>query len=198
MEPHMDEQDEFRLSRLLDGDLPDNEAVELHARMASEPALRERFNALARINRLLERRRADHPAVDYEQFRDHVMSAVRTAAAPGTIRLTRWLQIGMPLAAAAAIALIVSVYSSAPDSEQIAERPPTAPGQLVVRFHRPEARVAETGEVHIAFTRSSELAEAIRVEDEINGRRPPSVYAAGASSAAPDEPMKVFIEAFPL
>ncbi len=55
------ERDEFLLSQLLDGDLPPVEADALRERMARDPALREAYESLARVNAAIERQRDDQP-----------------------------------------------------------------------------------------------------------------------------------------
>ena len=103
--------DEFMLSRLLDDDLPADDAARLRERLEREPALREAFSSLARVDECLVRRQDDQPWVDYAQFHAQIMSAITAEASPTrTVRFPTWLRIGIPLAAAAAvIALLIWV-----------------------------------------------------------------------------------------
>lgn len=57
--------DEYLLSRLVDGDLPGDEAESLRGRMEREPDLRAAFQSLVRLDAALKARRADQPRVDW-------------------------------------------------------------------------------------------------------------------------------------
>ncbi|MBI4580284.1 MAG: hypothetical protein HY718_11315 [Planctomycetes bacterium] len=103
------EQDEGLLGRLLDGELTAAEDQAVRQRLEREPALRRCHEALKRIEATLAGRRADRPAVNYGRLHDRVMAGIRAEAArsPRTVRFPVWLRIAAPLAAAAAIALVV-------------------------------------------------------------------------------------------
>ena len=103
------EQDEFLLSCLIDGDLSPEQASRLRERMEREPELRAAFTSLNRVNELLAVRRADRPSVDLRALHTQVMRQVEERAArPSILRLPFWVRVAMPLAAAAAVALVVT------------------------------------------------------------------------------------------
>jgi len=229
MDKRVSEHDEFLLSQLLDGDLPPDEATALHDRMEREPALRDAFASLARVNAALERRRRDRPEIDWGKFHANVMDAVEAEAAspPAAIRWVRWIRIGVPLAAAAAIVLLVSVDPFGPETAEPGRKPGGGPvlndgqgGQLVVQIERPgPGETQETGAIEVAFTRaarlepggvegsdeaiqvaflqSERLQEAIEKEDEANRRRTGIVIAI-ASSSLPGGVAPEFMEEPPL
>jgi len=199
------EQDEFLLSRLMDDDLPADQAQALRERMAREPALGEVFAALTRVDELVARRKADQPCVDYGRFHAELMDAVRAEPArsrPARTRLIRfpgWLRIGVPLAAAAMIALVIwvqpgiigiHVVDSGSPAAQVARNAPAnsngalAAGQIAVRFNRPElgANMAQPAR-QITYARSNELDQAIREQDQAKRQRP-SRYLVFASSSS--------------
>jgi hypothetical protein len=104
------EQDEFLLSCLLDGDLPSDQAEALRERMGREPELRAAFASLSRVNDLLVGQRADQPVVDLKALHSSIMQQVeRRAARPSILRLPFWVRLAVPLAAAAAVALVVTM-----------------------------------------------------------------------------------------
>ena len=202
MDIRINEHDEFLLSELLDGDLSPDEAAGLRLRMEQEPALQEAYDSLARVNAALETRRADQPAVDWDKFYRDVMNAVEgeSVASRSTIRLGRWIRLGVPLAAAAAIVLLVSIYpfgpetsrtGSAPGTMLVRVRQPTPvdqadPGSLEIAFARPtwpDPNQATPGEViQVTFLQSVVLQEAIEKDDETARSRSGVVIAGGASS----------------
>ena len=57
----LNENDEYLLSRLLDNDLPADQAAGLRARLQTEPELRACYDSLGRLNAALERRGAGAP-----------------------------------------------------------------------------------------------------------------------------------------
>jgi len=103
------EDDEYLLSRLLDGELEGEARSSLLARLEVEPALRGCYESLQRVNAALLERRADVPVVDYGRLHERVMAEVRAESrrAARTLRFPMWARIAAPLAAAAAIALVV-------------------------------------------------------------------------------------------
>lgn len=176
MKPRISEHDEFLLSRLLDNDLPPTEADALRRRIEAEPALREAYARLARLDDLLKTRRADRPQIDFKQFHARVTNevgrAAETESKPLVIRLSRWLAAGVPLAAAAAIALVVILrpagdkpVSGTGDGPQ----PPAIVSPVVaVTVQRPEpVPPAPAGAIRVQFTRSQKLAEATWQADAI-------------------------------
>lgn len=213
----IDENDEFLLSQLLDGDLPADEADALRLRMDTEPALREAFEQLARVNQLLVRRREDQPEVDWDRFHERVMASVQQEkpSRPGIIPLARYLWIGAPLAAAAAVALLFTVQAPEgpvrPGPEPLepvgrtpirvavgpppAERPTGAPE---IDFHRALAKAAEKPATpQVDFVRSERLDQAIRDQDEARRNRPRSlVVKAMRSTASPQMEMGSITEPF--
>lgn len=188
--PQISEHDEFLLSRLLDNDLSPAEAETLRRRIQDEPELGRTLAAMTRLDSLLKRRRADVPRVNWKTFHADVTREVARIgpykARPQIIRLSRWLAVGLPLAAAASVALVVILH-----------RPPTKPapgtenggapafGNLSVVVHRPEPPApAAQGKIEVNFTRSQRLAEAIWLEDAIQDEKP--WWLAGGPAALPE------------
>jgi len=202
------ENDEFSLNRLLDDDLPANEASSWRERLEAEPGLRETFTSLERLDHLLTECKSDQPSVDYAQLRANVMRAVSDQQAKRRlIRFPSWLQVGVPLAVAAGIVLLiwvqplfvhregtpsdsatpnqVAVIPSPADSELPASgewaeashaiRADRSPGSddLVVRIHRVGQEDDELmHKAQVRFTRSANLAEYVRQEDEARSNQP--------------------------
>ena len=185
MMPQISEHDEFLLSRLLDNDLSPAEADALRHRIEEDPELARTFSAMTRLEGLLKRRRADVPEVNWKAFHADVTSEVRRLGpykAPSQIiRLSRWLAVGLPLAAAASIALVVTLWRPTTPATQGTAGPvdqpgiitPPASGSLSVAVHRPEPPApASQGEIKVNFTRSQRLAEAIWQADAIEDEKP--------------------------
>ncbi|MEP0841377.1 MAG: hypothetical protein HRF43_01545 [Phycisphaerae bacterium] len=183
------EQDEFLLNRLIDGDLTEGQAAELRARMELEPELRTAFRRLERLGSLLSARRADRPAVDWGAFHRQVMARVERESRPAVplvFKLRRYLGVAVPLAAAAAIVLVVwlSQRGSSParpglGPDTVAEYPtPPAPGPtgtddqsvLVVRFARLCAD-AENETIVVAYARSEELQKEYQGRDDLASKQ---------------------------
>lgn len=82
MGSYVNEQDEYLLSQLLDGQLTETEATSLRARMEREPALARSFAELSRLDASMRARRADQPAVDYDAFHARLMAQVDVISAP--------------------------------------------------------------------------------------------------------------------
>lgn len=182
MNERISDHDEFLLGLLLDGELPETQEAELRGRLEREPLLRAAWTSLGRVDQTLRQRRSDRLELNWGQFRREVMFAVGQEALPGTLRLSRWVRIGAVLAAAAGLALVVSLYRPYPNATVNPAAPPSQPtGQLLVRLERPEPS-PPTGEIQIRFARSQELAQAIRAEDQTNERR---ISAVRITSAAP-------------
>ncbi len=135
-QPKISQQDEYLLSRLLDGDLPADQADKLCRRMESEPNLRAAHKKMERLNQLLTARRDDQPTIDWGRFRRKVMDRVETEAPLGgrVIPFPNWLKIGAPLAAAASVVLILTAYSilTGPATKESA-----VPGPITVTVNTP-------------------------------------------------------------
>jgi len=210
------EQDEMLLNRLLDEELPADEAALLRRRIEQEPALRSVWERLTRIEGLLRARRADACDLNWAGFRASVMNRVEAEAAPvrRELRFPWWLGAAVPLAAAAAVAIVVVLRAP------YAERKPatansgdlrvvfhgptsgTPEGSLVVTYHRP-ARAADReaaaapGPMQVAYMRSSELEEQIRKADMVQDDRPSShLYIMHADVGA--SPLEILMELPPL
>ena len=189
------EKDEFLLSRWLDGDLSPDEETGLRERLGREPALRSALASMERLESALADRRADQPEVDWPAFHERVMDAVRAeAAAPSrTIKFPGWARVALPLAAAAAILLMVSIPrppgdpgvdpigpnplltdTTPPDGVGPPMRPTAKPrerkttgGTMLVRFNRPSSPAPRTGEtVRVTFARSDQLAGVMASADK--------------------------------
>src|SRR5689334_9992725 len=106
------EQDEFLLSRLLDGELDAAQADALRARVAREPVLRASFEAMGSLDRALMNRRTRQPDVDWAKFHQRIMTEIAAKQSRSTsIRIFKFpppvWYAWAPLAAAAAIAFVV-------------------------------------------------------------------------------------------
>lgn len=187
----IDEQDEFLLSRLLDNDLAAEEASALQARLEREPQLRQAYAAMTRLDTLLMARRADQPQVDWTRFHREVMDQVEAEAVrPITIRLAHYLRVAVPLAAAAAIALVVILWprgsggpippKGGPTGVQIALNEPTAPTNVApgasIEYHRPGS-IGADDEIRVSFARSDEVTREYQLEDAQSRSRESSVIA---------------------
>lgn len=190
------EQDEFLLSRLVDDDLPAEQAEALRARIEREPELSRVFRRLQRLDAALSARRHDQPVIDWDHFHRQVMDRVERetpAAGPVLFKLNRYLKWAMPLAAAAAIILVVWMQMRRPDQnamprDHFAQRPtpPAVPGgrpdselpvvqddRLLVTYHRVATPPAEAA-LTVAYARSEALQKEFEEIDEQNRRREPS------------------------
>jgi hypothetical protein len=168
----INEQDEFLLSRLLDDDLSSDEAASLRVRLEREPELQRAFVAMSRLDTLLVARRADQPQVNWASFHSQVMNRVEAEAArPITIKLASYLRAALPLAAAAAIALVIWYWPHGQtplplnhDSTQgteIAQAPVTE-----IRIAGQSTSTGNDDEIHVAFARSDDLSKQYKAEDE--------------------------------
>lgn len=185
----IDTNDELLLNRLLDDDLSPEEAVALRARLEREPDLRRAYEAITRIDALLTARRSDQPRIDWSSFHALVMDRIESEIAGShTIRLARFLRVALPLAAAAAIALLVWFWphsgqvipGGGPPLPQMALKPearPTfvaqdSPGEkeVLVRYVRPDAGATDESPA-VSYARSDELFREYRAMDERNRSR---------------------------
>lgn len=198
----INEQDEFLLSRLLDNDLPAEEATALRARLERETELRGVYAAMTRIDALLTARRADQPNVDWSRFHREVMDQVEAEAArPITIRLANYLRVALPLAAAAAIGLVVWFWPHGgpglpPPPE--GNKPSQLYASLSVEYHRPPS--TDAGDVvRVSFARSDELSKEYQLEDEKSRNREPSqTFLVGEARPARSSSSGLLAEALPL
>lgn len=180
----INEQDEMLLNRLLDDDLSADETAALRQRIEREPALRSVWERLTRINGLLRDRRADTCEINWGRFHASVVNRIEADAVPvaRVIRFPWWARMAAPLAAAAAVALVVMLRVPHEQTKPGVPEPgmirvayhapqstaPGAAGAIVVRIHRPEASAVPdrpSPPIHVAFTRSPELEEQIRAAD---------------------------------
>src|SRR5207248_9319279 len=99
----------FLLSRLWDGDVAAAQADAVRTRMEREPELREAFAALTSVNELLVARRSDAASVDFADLRGRIMADVESSRRPGTFRIYAWRWAGGLMAAAAAVALFLTL-----------------------------------------------------------------------------------------
>lgn len=197
----INEHDEFLLSRLLDDDLPSGEAASLRERLEQEPELRRAYASMQRLDALLTARRQDQPQMDWAQFHSQVMEQVTAEAGHRrVIRLADFLRVSLPLAAAAAIALVVWLWPQGQSVKpqpggglpgaQIAqhsdERPDSPAGgsltedtiegrpALVIRYHRPHQPDQDgSAQVRVSYARSDDLLQQYREMDERNKNREP-------------------------
>jgi len=157
MTQRISEHDQYLLSRLLDGDLPAEEADGLRVRLEREPELNEVFEEFQQINRALMARRADQADVDFDTFHADVMEAVEAERAgadeadtvhSGSGRILRfpgWFKTALPVAAAAAIALVVTLsdrLGPAPD-----RRDGTSDSPLAVEKSGQDRRNGNAGQI---------------------------------------------------
>ncbi len=210
MKPLINEHDEFLLSRLLDNDLPPAEAETLRRRIEAEPALARAYARMARLDSLLKERRADQPQMDWKAFHARVTNRVERAAeakaSSPIIRLSRWLAIGVPLAAAAAIALAVILWppigSTKPDGNNVADgptggRPPL--GELLVKVDQPTpAPPAVEGSIKVHFKRSQQLAELTWQADAVADEQPESFVSGVVPGALPLDIGEALLAELPL
>jgi negative regulator of sigma E activity len=202
----INEQDELLLNRLLDGDLPAADSAVVRQRLEREPELRSVWERLNRIDALLRNRRAATCEIDWGRFHASVVNELVSEAVPvaRVIRFPWWARVAVPLAAAAAVALVVVLKAphapvkpgtSGPGVLRVAYHAPAAatpsvPGAMVVRFHRPgsSAMADQSAAPYVAFTRSSQLEEQIRAADTARENHASShlyiMHAEGRSSAA--------------
>ncbi len=201
--PAIGEADELLISRSLDGDLLAGEQQELQQRLENEPALQQRHDEYSRLDAVLKAKRAAQPEVNYSQFHRQLMDKVdaESPATERTVRFPAWLRLAAPLAAAAALALVVwlqplslrpgrdaippvgPVALNGPDTDdsgadlndnrvEFARRTPaTASGSLEVAYGRLD-KPADSQSMQVNFARSTELADAIRQVDEESASRP--------------------------
>lgn len=200
-------QDEFLLSRLLDGDLPADQADALRERIEREPALGRAWQAMRRIHDLLVERRRDTGDFDLRRLHADVVDRLAAEPAPArrVIRFPLWLRAAVPLAAAAAVAIAFILRTpyetdrhapAGPGPINVAYHTPSPAqaGTLVVRYHRP-GDAPQPQPVHVAYTRSPELEDHYRRTDEARHNQPSShlyiLHAEGDAPAPDVAPLEV-------
>lgn len=199
MNKPISEHDEFLLSELIDGALPEDQACALRARIECEPAMRVAYEGLQRVEGLLIERRREPVEIDWGRFRAGVMEQVEREAAGRSkvIKLNRWLKVMTPLAMAACVALVVTAIYLPQGQE------PSEPGPINVAVNRPteftddiEARIkvevnrpsasdiavavggpqpgddGGTAGISVQFTQSTELAEVVEQMDQMRENEP--------------------------
>ncbi len=220
------EHDEFLLSELLDGNLPDEQSVALRERMTREPELARAYESLARVDQLLAARRGVRPAFDFHRLQEAVMSDVRRRSGWRTAlyRFPLWARYAAPLAAAAAISLAVLLNSPAgpqpvsPAHDTVANNtvanndpspgqgddatnavaPATPEIRVVVQFNRPQP-TPQSGRITVAYARSDQqLAEHYRQFDETRRSRPVKRLLFARTPQESGESVGDFLEASPL
>lgn len=119
---------QFKLSQLLDGDLPEREASALHQRMAEDPQLAEEFRLYQAIEQNLAGAGADLPGVDWDSQRQSIRETLEREALlkdtqPIWAKKTfRWAA-GVTSVAAAIMLMVLAMgrfLPSSSDSTQIA------------------------------------------------------------------------------
>ena len=126
------------LSALLDGELAAEQAAELRARMAEEPALAERFARMAELDQALRglSRRKLSPE-HLEQLRAGVME--RVASEPSGTRPRRvWRWMPAAAALAAGLALYLAVSGDPATENPVSGRPGDASQQIAETTSQPE------------------------------------------------------------
>lgn len=104
---HPNADPEYRLSQLLDGDLPPNETSALRADLARDADLRDAHEAYARVDALVRAAADSLPDVDWPAFAATVSSAIDADLQLRNDRRTRRWQFAGVAAAAAAVAMFV-------------------------------------------------------------------------------------------
>jgi len=107
---------EFLLSQYLDGDLDEQARVELEARLRADVHLAALLEDLRRTDALVRSTAGPVPDLDWERFAGQVSTACRRADALG--RRRRVLRLWAPLAAAAALAMAVTLHLAMPRTDR--------------------------------------------------------------------------------
>ena len=77
MSQSISEKDELLLNRLLDGDLPEDQAAQLRERIQKDPELQKVFESHVRLNSSLADRKPDQPTVDWPSFHNSIMQSIK-------------------------------------------------------------------------------------------------------------------------
>ena len=110
------EQQEFLLSQYLDGSLEAEAARNLEQRLAEDAELAALLEELRRTDRLVKLSADRVPDLDWERFAQQ--AAWRREAYDLGQRRRRLVRLFVPLAAAAAIVLMATLYFTGPGSQQ--------------------------------------------------------------------------------
>lgn len=124
------DRDEYLLSQYLDGQLPEDDRRELEKRLRQEPQLADLLDQLRKTDRLVRDAAGPAPQLNWDRFTEQV--TVRRQAHDATQRRNRILRIYIPLAAAAAIALVTTLSLTFNRTDRFAQGPSpidTVPGQ---------------------------------------------------------------------
>jgi len=167
----INEHDEFQLNRLLDGDLPEDEAAELRRRIEQESGLQQALHALTRINDLLAERAGDRPTVNWNQFYQQVARAIaHENHSHRVIKISKWIGIAASLAAAAVVVLLVTVYQqpiTEPSPRGNDSRVQDTKAQMVIEYHRPGSKTEpQEATVKVKYSQSTDLAHDTRQQDD--------------------------------
>lgn len=121
------EADEFLLNRFIDGDLIAEEESALGERLAREPVLQARLESFKSLDAALLGRRTALPAINYNRFHKQVMADIHAEAGRKRrfFQFPAWARIAAPLAAAAAIAMVVWLQPGSPRLDQPASIEPS-------------------------------------------------------------------------
>jgi hypothetical protein len=187
MKPNLNDQDAFLVSQLLDGDLSEAQAAELQSRIEREPALREAYDSLSQLNGLLVEHGSREPDVDFSAFRSQVMTdiAAESASEESTtdarvLKFPSWLKVAGPLAAAAAIALVVWLQPAVPGGDDVrdttgpfAVSPPPADTSKTAAppaqpLYKQLASAKQAGRIQVAVARPSMASRTVEVSATVS------------------------------
>ncbi len=167
---------EFRLSRYVDGDLTEAERRELEKALRDDPGLVRLLEAYRRTDELVKSLRERGPELDWEHFAEEVRRRRQATAAHRPQRMLYRLYV--PLAAAAAIALVCTAYLRFRGESAAPSRPaPT----VMVQVDRPGGATGLRPGERIVEVRPD------RIPPSGFSAAPPSgqVYAIATAGAAP-------------
>lgn len=117
------DRDEYLLSQYLDGQLPEDDGRELQQRLGQDPQLADLLDQLRKTDQLVRDAAGPAPQLDWDRFTEGV--TVRRQAHDAARRRNRILRIYIPLAAAAAIALVTTLSLTFNRADRIAQGPST-------------------------------------------------------------------------
>ena len=139
---------EYLLSCYLDGTLSPEEQTRVAARLCAEPALRDRLEALRRVDALVRRWGEVRPAVDPEEFAARLRALLAAERLPR--RPSRLLRLYAPLTAVAAALLLGVFWLLSPD--QAGRVTPI----VSVQIQQPVRReMSESSVVRVSFARDA-------------------------------------------
>jgi anti-sigma factor RsiW len=136
MDPSDDDREQlaFLLSRYLDGDLDEAPRSELQRRLEQDPELAATLEQFRRTDQLIRAWAGPAPELDVERFVEE--AAQRRRVQDAWHRRQQMLRLYLPLSAAAAILLAVTLYVSLRAVPQVAPRPQAL---AVVSIHRADS-----------------------------------------------------------